>query len=411
MTLTREDPGPLRTRVASARVATVFAALLSVVTAAAVYRYGADVLDYAREQGLESSAIETWSRPAALLLIALPAGWTVASAVGLRRVLGRFRIAADFERRLSDPRSAASVPPLASHLIQLNRKGAGRAGRHLIASVAVTVLLLVLATGFGDEWDISIPQQGRTAVWLVAGLFGVIALLAIRSLRSALLRTRVEKLSTTDLPRRPMSASAPTATTVPGLSIRFAGPLHPVPVAGTAPTVLYLRLFDNLAGTDRFVARWRRFGVVHYLRSADQVTAADLRAGKSDDGVHSAFIDDDAALEDFLHDGGPARTGRHHRVRGLLCHGSYWKRAVVRLLQEVDLVVLDLTGFHPGHGGTAFELQAALDLVDVARLRLLASRDSDQKYLAAQVRGAWAALAAGSPNAGGGARTITVHLG
>src|SRR6476661_7012325 len=100
MTLTREDPGPLRTRVASARVATGFAALLSVVTAAAVYRYGADVLDYAREQGLESSAIETWSRPAALLLIALPAGWTVASAVGLRRVLGRFRIADDFERRL-----------------------------------------------------------------------------------------------------------------------------------------------------------------------------------------------------------------------------------------------------------------------------------------------------------------------
>ncbi|MFT3969380.1 MAG: hypothetical protein QM695_03645 [Micropruina sp.] len=44
------------------------------------------------------------------------------------------------------------------------------------------------------------------------------------------------------------------------------------------------------------------------------------------------------------------------------------------MLQTVNFVVLDLTGFHAGHGGTAFEVHSAIDLVDVERLKLTARR-------------------------------------
>ena len=84
---------------------------------------------------------------------------------------------------------------------------------------------------------------------------------------------------------------------------------------------------------------------------------------------------------------------------------------MLRLLQAVDFVVLDLTGFHTGHGGTAFEVRSAIDLVAIDRLKLTAALDSDRRFLAAQLQRAWSEMATGSPNAGGGARTLTVHLG
>ena len=88
---------------------------------------------------------------------------------------------------------------------------------------------------------------------------------------------------------------------MPALTVHLAGPLRPGPVDPDRPLrLLYLRLFDNRAGTEAFVDRWRRFGVVHYLRSADQVTADELKTWSRQVGDLSAFIDNDAELDDFL---------------------------------------------------------------------------------------------------------------
>ena len=78
---------------------------------------------------------------------------------------------------------------------------------------------------------------------------------------------------------------------------------------------------------------------------------------------------------------------------------------------RIDYVVLDLTGFTADHGGTAFEVRSAFDLVDVARLKLTASHSSDTRFLNAQLQHAWSQLAADSPNAGTGVREVTVHVG
>ena len=139
------------------------------------------------------------------------------------------------------------------------------------------------------------------------------------------------------------------------------------------------------------------------------MTAAEVARARGGAG-ESLFIDNDDQLDAALA-GADRLTRKGFPVHGLLCHGCHWQRAVTRLLLEVDQVFLDLTGFHPDHRGTAFELQAALDLVDVGQLRLIAGAECDQLFLVAQLRAAWRAMLPGSPNARSGSRTLTLHVG
>jgi hypothetical protein len=49
-----------------------------------------------------------------------------------------------------------------------------------------------------------------------------------------------------------------------------------------------------------------------------------------------------------------------------------------------------------------------VDRFPIERVLMLASRASDERFLEAQVRGAWAQMAAGSPNAGPTRRSVLV---
>jgi hypothetical protein len=83
----------------------------------------------------------------------------------------------------------------------------------------------------------------------------------------------------------------------------------------------------------------------------------------------------------------------------LLCHGAFWKAAVDTLLERVDLVVLDLSGFRPDNAGTRYELQRVVDRFPISHVVLLADPQSNQRFLAAQIQEAWSLMAEGSPNA------------
>ena len=83
-----------------------------------------------------------------------------------------------------------------------------------------------------------------------------------------------------------------------------------------------------------------------------------------------------------------------------MCHGGFWKRAVDLLLARVDVVVLDLSGYHREHAGTGYELQRVIDRFPIGRAVMLASGASDERFLRAQVLAAWSQMAAGSPNEG-----------
>jgi len=407
MTLTREDPRPLRAQLMPAAFGTVGYSAMTVLAGWALTRYGPTLADYAADLGAEPSDVATWRLPITLALIALPAWWAVASGVELVRLIRRFRTARRWERQLDDPRQAAEVPPLEGHLIVAKRTGVGGAALWLVISVLATIVLTVV----GLRASGPILGQDPETLWLVAAGSALIAAASWCALRIARRRARVERLSSSGPAEPAPPDRGPVAGRVPTLQVQFTGPLRPEPSTGAAPRILYLRLFDNLDGTTRFVHRWRRFGHVHYLRSSDQVSSAELARSRDSAGNLSMFIDNDAELDEFLARRWPADQRGGYPARALLCHGSFWKRAVTRLLLEVDVIFLDLTGFHAAHLGTGFELQAAFDLVEVRRLRLLAAFDSDQRFLAAQLQRAWAAMASGSPNAGAGSRTIVVHLG
>ena len=276
-------------------------------------------------------------------------------AVGLATVPGKLRAARTWENRLRDPSTSAQVPPLGGHLISAQRLTTARAAWHTVAlGLATGALLLLTLAAFRGALPVE-DERGRLGpgLALFTVLVGTVWLFAIRQLCVTRRRWRVERLSASSTDRPAAPAERRTATTVPALTVHLAGPL-----------------------------RGRRVTVHRQRRPVGR------RAGRRRPAESQGF---------------PAH--------GLLCHGSYWQRAVTRLLLEVDQVFLDLTGFHPDHRGTAFELQAALDLVDVGRLRLIAGAECDQLFLVAQLRAAWRAMLPGSPNARSGSRTLTLHVG
>ena len=202
-------------------------------------------------------------------------------------------------------------------------------------------------------------------------------------------------------------------------------------VLGRRPLRLaYLRLFENQPRSRTFIeGAWREFGYVHFLRSAQSVSPAEFRRLKRT-GFAGAFVSSPAELEAALRDGAgpPAGRGLHsfREVAGttvrswdryggyppvpLLCHGSFWRQAVDMLLDRMDGVLLDLSGFGPGNEGTGYELQRVIDRFPMERVVLLADGHSDLEWLGRTVQAAWERMATGSPNATGGVRHAVIAV-
>ena len=88
----------------------------------------------------------------------------------------------------------------------------------------------------------------------------------------------------------------------------------------------------------------------------------------------------------------------------VLCHGSFWREAVDELLQQVDAVCMDLSGFTRKNEGAAYELQRVVDRFPIERVLFLMDNRGSEKFLRAAIQRAWLQLAQGSPNAGTGLR-------
>ena len=411
MTLTREDPRPLAPQVRAATLRAVALAAVSVAVYWAVTTYADDAVRFLRSLGLRQRQLQPWQLPVMVVLIAIPVWHLLSALLQLTGVTRRYLVARRWERQLDDPARAADVPPLGSHLITGSRVRVSAAIGGLVVAVLLTLGSIAFAAGAALNrlpFQPSDDAVGYSWLLAVTGLWGIFR--CSRGLTVARRAATVERLSSSG-PIEVQVRVGERAQQIPALHIDFAGPLRPAPGRGSVGRILYLRLFDNLAGTNRFVQLWRRYGVVHHLRSADQVTAAELKTWSGRVGDLSVFIDNDAELDEFLAASQPIEGPDGYPAGELLCHGSYWKRAVHRLLTEVDYVVLDLTGFTADHGGTAFEVRSAFDVVDVDRLRLTAATSSDQRFLNAQLQHAWSQLAADSPNAGSGVREVTVYVG
>lgn len=218
------------------------------------------------------------------MLLLIPGVQAVLALLDLGRLMHRSLVARRWERMLADPERAVEVPPLGGHLIDRTRTGVGWAVLRLFGWLAATAVFGLLGYASWAGW-ISLDDPGKTWFALATTMLLMIGTLIAswRQVLAARPAAVVETLSSSGPAETGVRVRGALATTVPTLDVRFAGALRPGSAAaqpagasGRVPRLLYLRLFDNLAGTDAFVRRWRRVALVHFLRSADQVSADEL---------------------------------------------------------------------------------------------------------------------------------------
>jgi hypothetical protein len=377
--------------------------------------------------------------------LAADIGAAVFGGVGLlfliaaARRIYRWLIALKHQRMLKDPRRAALVPPLPSHLESLEATKSRQLFWNVTGVIAMAGLVALFATllYFGitfedDSDDASVYELLAGSLFLLA-----VSIRALwRAVRRFIKERRVQRASrdpnqTADvqqqvsrgahqIPR--LAISAPSLSS-PGRNLQEVTLEHNV--FGCRPwNIAYLRLFDNEQGMQEFfTAAWRECGYIHMIKDADSVSPAELQA--IGDGT-DVFINSRRRLlaelaERPLQPFSPGRRELTHLaaepvkvsdrygsypVRALLCHETFWKSAVDVLLERADFVVLDLSGYHWRNSGTAYELQRVIDRFPVERCLILATGQSDTAFLEAQIQRAWSQMANGSPNEGSRPREV-----
>jgi hypothetical protein len=286
--------------------------------------------------------------------------------------------------------------------------------------------------------NVHLSKNALTITAMVAGFFALLLIgAAIHNGRRWHVARAVERLSndptvTAYLPDTEGSPAPQRAATIPPLEVRvvkarkLAKPkakLRRVTldknVTGDRPLrIAYLRLFENQPRIRTFIeGAWREFGYVYLLRSAASVTPAEFRRARKSGNFASLFIASQEQLVPALEGGGVEPKGRHkfrtigptaikvrdkygsYGVHALLCHGTFWRAAVDVLLDRVDQVALDLSGFLPQNLGTHYELQRVIDRFPIERVVFLADQRSRQKFIIEQLQLVWSQMGAGSPNA------------
>jgi hypothetical protein len=363
--------------------------------------------------------------------------------------LFRWGQARRWERMLGDPSTAELVPPLAVHFESTPSTPPGPVligwclllGAASVGFLAYGVLALAgRVPAYRDE-----SGNNQSGYFIFVGLFLVLlTLVAIRDVRRWRVARTVERLSSD-------AASTPTAESVEEAAVRRASEIGPLSVvfgedltgpiaqaiAGRVPgssgdplRILYLRLFDNVGGTEHFLnGPCRLAGNIYFLRSATQVDPKELESAQQSGSVASMFIGTTEELDAAIR---RLATGRYDEPRpegfvktyrwmtnkergrypvvALLCRDGFWKSAIDHLMPRMDFVALDLTGYRPEHTGTRYELQRVIDRYPIDRVAFLAETSSDRLFLTGQVEAAWARMADESPNAGSALRTAHVAV-
>jgi len=157
------------------------------------------------------------------------------------------------------------------------------------------------------------------------------------------------------------------------------------------------RLLDLLEGT------WRWLGSIEMVAAGD-VALRTLRSSmleafllrRIDERFLKTEDDVDRRLQEL--ESGLEGDGRRP-LNSVYCYESAWRRAVMRLSPDSDVVLMDLRGFTPRNEGCAFELAYLVQRVALPRIVLLVDRRTDLQAVERVAQAAWVDLPADSPNA------------
>lgn len=162
------------------------------------------------------------------------------------------------------------------------------------------------------------------------------------------------------------------------------------------PTLLVLRVFQQDATVqalfDRVVERWRLTGNTVLIAGTDLLS----RTLDPDDlftflngRLATRFIGSEAQVAERLRgfDLAPDPDGRY-RVNECYCFDSTWKAALAALVQQTDVVLMDLRGFHAGKLGCRHELRVLAEATHLHRVVLLHDASTQRAVAEADVAGA-----------------------
>jgi hypothetical protein len=169
-----------------------------------------------------------------------------------------------------------------------------------------------------------------------------------------------------------------------------------LPPPALAPMLL-LRVFKPSSRSeefmDRFLARWRFAAPVWMIAGPDLAGAYmepdEFFAYLSRD-LHSRFITNPNDVRDRLAGMDNARDpdGRF-RVNDLYCSNSTWKPAVLAMIGQAGVIVLDLREYSRKRAGTRFELRELLGRADLRKVILLIDERDNLDDLRAEVEELW----------------------
>ena len=294
--------------------------------------------------------------------------------------------------------------------------------------VAFTLLSLPAVMTFAVNVAVAIGLGGHAAFWGFSILGMLVAVwpawLAVAFLRDRYAAKRMSEFQfTVDAIwmlqalmlafsfYREQGVVAMSAALVPLLAWRLALALALRPLAAAARTrppqrLLLLRVYGfgrrsrrlfDLLGT-----RWRLLG------SIDLIAAPDLASRTIEPSTFLDFIrgrlarlfvrtPDNLRERLAVIDRQPDPDARF-RVNQLFCSDDMWKDAVIALMGEASLVVMDLRGFSMQRAGCVFELQTLLDTVPLERLVFLFDWTTDRAALQTVLEERWQQLDGASPN-------------
>ena len=176
-------------------------------------------------------------------------------------------------------------------------------------------------------------------------------------------------------------------------------------VVQTAPpaagVLLFLRVFKASARserfTERFFAYWRFAGPVWMIAGPDLAGAymepteffAYIRRR-----LREHFVGDprDAAARVDALDSQRDPDGRF-RINELLCSNQTWQPAVLRMLAQADIILLDLREYSAERKGTRFELTEILRRAPLQKVLLLVDEKVEVTSLAREITSIWHEMA------------------
>ena len=171
--------------------------------------------------------------------------------------------------------------------------------------------------------------------------------------------------------------------------------------------LLLLRVFGFKRRTERLFdllsARLRHAGPIALIAAPDlasrSIDPAKLLAFVSG-RLKQLFIIEPADLDRRIHavDDRPDVEGSY-RVDELFCGKDTWQAAVLSLMGNCDLVLMDLRGFSPDRKGCVFELQSLIARVPLGKIMLLTDATTDLTFLRQTLDTCWRATESQSARA------------